>query len=126
MTQHITNLLNAIKYYYDTPRDREKEVGAFLTPLRSKYPRKFYDNMSNDIRHAYASAVLARDKGEGVAKFLGDANEAIDYGASGRYDTERDLEANALGRSYATMYPDFNNQQMLEQIYKDYLKKNYW
>lgn len=63
MTQHITNLLNEIKYYYDTPRDREKEVGEFLTPLRSKYPRKFYDNMSNDIRHAYASAVLARDKG---------------------------------------------------------------
>ena len=48
MPHHFKDLIDNIKYYYNIPKAGEKEVGALLTPKRESYPRKFYDNMSNE------------------------------------------------------------------------------
>jgi hypothetical protein len=123
MAEHIGDLIESISYYFNnTPKKREKEVGGFLTPLKKNYPQKFYNNMSNDLRHAYASAILARDKGQDTAKTLGDLYELINTGTQG--DTQRDLKANELGRGYAAMHPDLSNEEMLNNIYREYVINN--
>ncbi len=125
MFNHLKNLIGNIKYYYNIPKIGENEVGAFLTPKRAHFPKKFYNDMSNDLRHAYTSAILTRDKGAGMANTLGVLNEIVDYGASGREDTKRDLNANQWGRDYGIKYPNETNQELLNRIYQDYLKKYY-
>lgn len=125
MLEHIKNLFDDIKYYtYDATNLREKEVGNFLTPKRYLYDDDFYENMSNNIRHAYASAVLAKDKGENTAKLLGDLYEKTSIGTelSPQGDEQRDLDANAWGRSYGVKYPNYSNEQLLKKLYQDYLK----
>lgn len=125
MTNHLTHLIDDIKYYKYIPKTAEEEVGAILTPKRRSFPRRFYNNMSNDLRHAYASAVITKDKGARIANVLGILNEVTDFGASGREDTKRDLRANAWGREYGMTHRNLSNQEMLKALYDDYLKRNY-
>jgi len=104
----------------------EQEVGNFLVPAKEKYQRlnriDLYNNLSNDIRHQYASALMAQKYGNDIAKFLGNANEFFDFNASGRADTLRDQRANEIGRQYGLKYPNYTKEQILQKLYDDYYK----
>lgn len=97
-----------------TYKPLEQEVGDFLR-TQTANPKLY----SNDLRHQYASAIMAQKYGENQAKFLGDLNEFFNFNASGRYDTEIDKYNNQIGRKYAQMYPNYTKQQFLNEFYKN-------
>lgn len=118
-------IINGFKYYNTSPQ-WEQEVGKFLEKYKKQYPKRYYDNLSNDLRHQYASAVLTKETNPNVAKGLGDLNEFFNFNASGRLDTERDQIANSIGRNFALKNPQMSHEQMLQNLYENYIKSKGW
>lgn len=120
--KQLAKLLVGLPKYYSASNIMEQDVGKFLTPKKGLYPLNFYNNMSNDLRHQYASARFTQTDGKNIARRLGDLNEFVDFNQSGRIDTEQDQKANAIGRQYGLKYPNYTKEQLLNTLYNDYQK----
>ena len=56
-----------------------------------------HNDARDAFRHAFVSAMFAKDYGETIAKFLGDMNELLGFGP--REERNMDLYNNSVGRS---------------------------
>nr|QGT49703.1 hypothetical protein Melaina855_0900 [uncultured Candidatus Melainabacteria bacterium] len=104
-----------IPYYQNLNNKLEHEVGDFLNS-KTNNPKLY----SNDIRHQYVSALYAKNKGIGKAKFLGNLNEFFDANQSGREDTEVDQINNQIGREYAIRYSNLSKSELLNKLLLDW------
>ena len=123
MTNHnnpaqYNNYIEELLDYYNTYKPLAQETGDFLREV-APYNPKLY---SNDLRHQYASAVMAQKFGQDKARLLGNLNEYTDFGQSGRYDSKIDQFNNKVGREYAIMFPNANKKEMLNILFSNYDK----
>ena len=108
-----------IVHYMNLPKKYSQDVGDFL---RSQFPsRALQDRYSNDLRHQYVSAVVARNLGENTAIRLGNIMEAIDY-VSAPGDSRIDQINNEIGRRYAKKYPTLEKSAFLNKLFEDHEK----
>lgn len=119
--QHLIQSLLGDVIDFTTKKSMEQDVGNFLAQYKPMYKNKQnYEALSNNIRHQYASALMAQKYGEDIARRLGDANEFFDFAGSGRADTLRDQRANEIGRAYGLAHPNFSKAQLLQGLYNNY------
>lgn len=114
LAKQLLKPFNEIQDYNNTYKPLEQEVGNFLR-LNTETPLLY----SNDLRHRYASAVFTQKYGKNKAKFLGDLNEILDFGLSGKNDTENDKIQNAIGRNYGLKYPQYSKDELIKKIFED-------
>lgn len=117
MDNEFKRPLYDLPYYNKLNQQLEQETGDYLR-MKTTNPKLY----SNDLRHQYVSALYARNKGENLAKFLGDANEFFDFNQSGRLDSETDKINNEIGRQYGISNPDIPRENLFDLMWNDYRK----
>ncbi len=109
---------------YNTLQNKcEQEVENFLQDKQPYFHPKVFGNITNDLKHQYASARFTQEYDANTAKLLGDLKEKkdkiIERLFSLTQDTPIDLQQNAIGRQQGLQHLDVKPEILMQLLFED-------